>query len=87
MDVCTLFFYLLCLCFDASAATSLITGKTSTQKQHTERARSLDSKVSPSLGSSWNAHISVLDVWILKRIYLRPKVGSTLNSNSPFGIN
>lgn len=62
MDLCTLFFYLLCLYFDASAATSLITGKTRAKKEHTGRARSLDSNVSPSVGSSWNAHNSVLDV-------------------------
>lgn len=87
MEPCTLFFYLLCLCFDASAATSLITGKTSTQKLQTEGARSPDSNVSPSLGSPWNAHNSSLDVWIWKQTYLKPKVGSTLNFNSPFGIH
>lgn len=90
MVLCTLFFYLLCLCFDASAATSLITGKTSAQKEHTGRARSLDSSVSPSLGSSWNAHNSVLDVLDIQANIFETKGrqhSEFFITLLPFGIN
>lgn len=90
MDLCTLFFYLLCLCFDASAATSLITGKTRAKKEHTGRARSLDSNVSPSLGSSWNAHNSVLDVLDIQANIFETKGRQNsefLITILPFGIN
>lgn len=90
MDLCTLFFYLLCLCFDASAATSLITGKTRAKKEHTGRARSLDSNVSPSPGSSWNAHNSVLDVLDIQANIFETKGRQNfefLITVLPFGIN
>lgn len=90
MDLCTLLFYLLCLCFDASAATSLITGKTRAQKEHTGRARSLDSNVSPSLGSSWNAHNSVLDVLDIQANIFETKGrqhSEFFITLLPFGIN
>lgn len=87
MDLCALFLCLLCLCFHASAATSLITGKTGTQKTPYEKSTKSWFKCGSVFGFLLECcHDFLLDVWILKRIYLKPKVGKTFDSNS-FGFD
>lgn len=54
MDLLTIFCHLLFLCFDPTAATSLITGKLHTKK-HNTKTWTLDSSVYLSLVSSWPA--------------------------------